>query len=84
MFRILACVILLVAGYSVLIFGCTTEDLLTEGEKKTRDVRATRDWKMNDQGVPYFLTCVGNKEFIATNSRHSFIQLAGPIGDCND
>jgi hypothetical protein len=64
--------------------SCDREDLLTQKEKELRAMRSTREWRTNSQGIRYFHTCIEGHKFFATHSRHGFIQLAGPIGECND
>lgn len=63
--------------------GCDTNyPLMTDAEITQQEKRELREWKKTKEGVRYFTTCAEGKLFVATESTHNYIQLAGTLGDC--
>ena len=72
------------AAISVFILGVV---LLTNHNRSEAEDRAAlrnlRNYQITSEEVRYFVTCAEGYKFVATHSGHG-INLAGPIGECND
>jgi len=70
---------------AVIPFGCFLGYFAVhkEREQKNSPVHSDIEWKVNEHGIPYFLTCIEGKEFVITKyKKNGFPKLSGPTGEC--
>ena len=67
------------------LVGCDREyPMMTEADIIRIKRDEIRNWQRTKRGVRYFIECVEGLRFIATDSTHGYLQLAGPIGECTE